>query len=116
MKSVVHDIMWSSALLVELVASFTNWPNALLYLKITVSRNDPAYLQIRSFDRAHVSQKARDHAHSRTMIRNRVHRISLTPPLHAQAWAQMQTRLSSRLQPHLVGALYRHAVEVSACT
>jgi Putative transposase of IS4/5 family (DUF4096) len=40
---------------VEPVASFTNWPNTLLYLKISVPRNDLSYLQIRPFDRAHAS-------------------------------------------------------------
>jgi transposase InsO family protein len=39
----------------EPVASFTNWPNTLLYLKITVPRNDLSYLQIRPFDCAHAS-------------------------------------------------------------
>ena len=41
-------------------------------------------------------------------------RIYLAAPLHAQAWTQVQTRLSSRLQPHLMGALHRHAMEVLA--
>ena len=75
-------------------AALTLWPSALVYLKITVARNDPAYLQIRSFDRAHVSQKARDHAHSRTSIRNRVHRIYLAPPHYAHAHVHTQVHSS----------------------
>ena len=41
-------------------------------------------------------------------------RIYLTAPLHAQARTQVQTRLSPCLQPHLVGAVHRHAMEVFA--
>jgi len=52
----------------EPVASFINWPNALLYLKITVSRNNFGYLQIRPLDRAHASQKARYHSYSCTAL------------------------------------------------
>jgi hypothetical protein len=32
--------------------------------------------------------------------------IYLTAPLHAQTWPQVQSRLSSRLQPHLAGPVY----------
>jgi len=53
----------------EPVASFINWPNALLYLKITAPTNDPRYPQIRPFDYACPGQKARYHAHSRTTVR-----------------------------------------------
>jgi hypothetical protein len=36
----------------------------------------------------------------------------LATPLDAQAGAEVQTRLASRLSPHLVGPLHRDAVEV----
>src|SRR6266542_4507284 len=53
-------------------------------------------------------------ADSCAIVRKRVHRIYLASPLHTQAWAKVQTGLSSGLQSHFVGALYRDAVEVPA--
>ena len=38
----------------------------------------------------------------------------LPTPLEAQTWSNVHTRLSSPLQPRLVGPLYRDAVEVLA--
>src|SRR5712691_447291 len=40
--------------------------------------------------------------------------IYLAAPLHAQAWTEVQTRLSLRLQSHLMGPLYRDAMEMLA--
>ena len=47
-------------------------------------------------------------------VRAGVHRIYLPAPVDAQAWTEVQTRLSLRLQPYPVGTLHRHAMEVLA--
>src|SRR5262245_28417602 len=52
----------------------------------------------------HHSPKASNDADSDPTLRTRVRGIYLTAPLDAQAWAQVQTGLSSRLSPHLMGA------------
>jgi predicted RecB family nuclease len=53
-------------------------------------------------------------ADSRSTLRAGVHRIYLPAPVDAQAWTEVQTRLSLRLQPYPVGTLHRHAMEVLA--
>ena len=77
-------------------------------------RNDCSHLQIRRLPHACTGQKAHNHADSRPTLRYRVYGIYLTAPLHAQARAQVQTGLSSRLQPHRVAPLYRDAMEMLA--
>ena len=61
-------------------------------------------------DAARNVRKACHHADSRPALRIGVYAIYLTAPPHAQAWTQVQTRRPSRLQPHLMGPVYRHAV------
>ncbi len=53
---------------IELVASFPDWPNILSYLKITFFRNDLRTLQIRPLHHACTSQKARHDADSRATV------------------------------------------------
>src|SRR5215470_14938707 len=70
------------------------------------------HLQTGPFKYAHIGTKARNHADSRPTLRIGVHAIYLTAPLDAKAWTQVQTRLPSRLQPHLMAIVYGYAVEV----
>src|ERR1700712_2210866 len=56
-------------------------------------------------------KKPRHNANSRSALRAGVRRIYLPPPLDAQAGAEMQTRLSPRLQSDPVGPLYGNAME-----
>src|ERR1700712_5575239 len=58
--------------------------------------------------------KPRYNAHSGSALRTGVRRIYLPPPLDAQAWAEMQTWLSPRLQSDPLGALYGYAMEMPA--
>src|ERR1700759_1244278 len=58
--------------------------------------------------------KPRHNANSDSALRTRVLRIYLPTPLDAQARAEMQTRLSPRLQSDPLGALYGYAMEVPA--
>src|SRR5712691_4564931 len=69
-------------------------------------------LHIRSLRDEHNGSKACNDADPRPPLRTRVHHIYLPTPPAAQAWAEVHTGLSSRLSPHLVGALHRDAVEV----
>src|SRR5439155_26786101 len=62
----------------------------------------------------HHGTKACNDADSCPDVRTRVRGIYLTAPLDAQARAKVQTGLLPRLQPHLMGALHRDAVEVFA--
>jgi hypothetical protein len=64
----------------------------------------------------HNSPKACNDADSCPTLRTGVRGIYLSTPLDAQAGSKVQTGLSSCLQPHLVGPLYRHAMEVLAYT
>ena len=69
-------------------------------------------LHMRSLRDEHNGSKACNDADPRATVRQRVHRMYRPAPLDAQAGAEVQTGLSSRLQPHRVGPLYGHAVEV----
>ena len=62
------------------------------------------------------SSKACHDTDSCPTLRTGVHRIYLTVPLDAEAGTEVQTGLSLCLQPHLVGPLHRHAMEVLAHT
>ena len=84
-------------------------------MKITDSGGRLSHLHMRRFNHAHNVRKARNDANSRPTLRCGVHGIYLAAPLHAQARPQVQTWLSPRLQPDLMGALHGHAVEVLAC-
>src|SRR3989442_7211787 len=75
---------------------------------------DTKLSRFRPVAHACTGQKAHNHADSRPTLSHRVYGIYLTAPLHAQARTQVQTRLSSRLQPHLMGPLYRDAMEMLA--
>ncbi len=63
-------------------------------------------LHMRPLPDEHTGTKACNDADSRPTLRHGVHHISLPAPLDAQAWAEVQTGLSSCLQSHLVGALH----------
>jgi hypothetical protein len=71
---------------------------------------------MRQCQHAYSTRKASYHADSRATLRRRVPPIYLAAPLYAQARTPLQTRLLSRLQPYLVGPIYRDAVEVLART
>src|SRR5712692_8262247 len=71
-------------------------------------------LPMRPLRDEHNGSKACNDADSCAIVRQRVHRIYLAAPLNAQAWAEVQTGLSSGRQSHLVGALHWDAVEVPA--
>src|SRR3954467_6034916 len=62
------------------------------------------------------ARKPRHNADPGSTLRAGVRRIYLLAPLDAQARAEMQTRLSPRLQSDPLGALYGYAVEVPAGT
>ena len=47
-------------------------------------------------------------------VRSSPYFYNLPASVVAQAWAEMQTRLSPRLQPHPLGALYGYAMEMPA--
>src|SRR6266446_6255457 len=70
--------------------------------------------QMRSLPDEYNSSKACNDADPCATVRQRVHRISLAAPLDAQARSKVQTGLSPRLSPHLMGALHRDAMEVPA--
>src|SRR5919109_270507 len=80
-------------------------------MKIGDSGEQRSHLHMRRFHPAHSARKARNHADSRPTLCHRVSSIYLAAPLDAQAWTPVQTRLSSRLHPHLVGPLYGDAEE-----
>jgi hypothetical protein len=54
-------------------------------------------LYMRPLREEHNGSKACNDADPRPTLRNRVHRIYLTAPLDAQAWAEVQIGLSSRI-------------------
>src|SRR6266567_9046047 len=62
----------------------------------------------------HHGTKACNDTDSCPTLRTRVRGIYLAAPLDAQARSKVQTGLLSRLQPHLMGALHRDAMEVLA--
>jgi hypothetical protein len=64
-----------------------------------------SYIQTGPFDYAHIGKKARNHADSRPTLCHGVSSIYLAAPLHAQARTEVQTRLSLRFQPDLMGPL-----------
>src|SRR5215468_3671059 len=70
------------------------------------------HLQTGPFKYVHIGTKARNHADSRPTLRIGVHAIYLTAPLDAKGWTQVQTRLPSRLQPHLIAIAYEASVHV----
>src|SRR5437660_12163121 len=70
-------------------------------MKITDSGGRRSHLHMRRFNHAHNVRKARNDANSRATLRLGVPAIYLPAPLHAQARPQVQTRLSSPLQPWL---------------
>src|SRR5215510_8727409 len=72
-------------------------------------------LHMRSLYHEHHSTTACNDADPCATLRAGVRGIYLTAPLDAQAWSEVQTGLLPRLQPHLVGALHRDAMEVFAC-
>ena len=57
-------------------------------------------------------RKSINDADSCSTPRAGVHRIYLPLPVDTQAGTEVQTRLSLRLQPHPVGTLHGHAMEV----
>ena len=81
-------------------------------MKIDDSGEQRRLLHMRRCHHAHNVSKARNDANSRATFRHRVHGIYLAAPLHAEARTQVQTRLPSRLQPHLMGPLYRDAMKM----
>src|SRR5262245_1487941 len=70
---------------------------------------------MRPFPDGENSRKACNDADPCPTVRQRVHRVYLAIPLDAQAGPEVQTRLSPRLQSHLMGALHGNAVEVPTC-
>src|SRR5215510_11505876 len=76
-------------------------------MRITLLHMRPLYYE-------HHGTKACNDADPCATLRAGVRGIYLTAPLDAQAWSEVQTGLLPRLQPHLVGALHRDAMEVFA--
>ena len=83
-------------------------------MKIGDSGDQRSHLHMRRFKQASSTSKACNDADSRPTLRAGVHGIYLPAPLAAQAWTPVQTRLPSRLQPHLMGALHGRAMAVFA--
>src|SRR5208337_5539670 len=69
-------------------------------------------LLMKPFPDEQYDRKPRHNSDSRSTLRAEVHRIYLPAPLDAQAWAEMQTGLSPRLQSDPVGTLHGYAMEV----
>src|SRR6185437_5642703 len=81
--------------------NWTSWPRSLrLLTKPRLDQPDDT--------------KPRHNANSGSALRTGIPRIYLPTPLDAQARAEMQTRLSPRLQSDPLGALYGYAMEVPA--
>ncbi len=72
-------------------------------MKIESPGASDSHLYMRPIYHAHASTKTSNHADSRATLRSGLLRMYLAAPLHAQAWASVQTGVSSRLQPHLMG-------------
>src|SRR2546427_9467157 len=71
-------------------------------------------LHMRPLHHEHHSTKVCNDADSRPTLRTGVRGIYLAAPLDAQARSKVQTGLLPGLQPHLMGALHRDAMEVLA--
>ena len=64
----------------------------------------------------HHGTKACNDADSCAIVRNRVHRIYLAAPLHAQARSKVQTGLLSRLSSHPLGVIHHDVIKFFVLT
>src|SRR6266446_5335308 len=62
---------------------------------------------------AHASVFSHDFKRFERLTKLATSLIYLPAPHHAQAWPQVQTRLPSRLQSHLMGPVYGHAALIT---